>query len=67
MQFQEVPYQLWGPWQNQWGYITSIAQFDKDDILLKTITPYKRKIVKRYSDWEDCQKMIELIEQDRRF
>ena len=31
--FTEIPYQLWGPWKNQWGYVTSIAQFDTDDII----------------------------------
>jgi hypothetical protein len=66
-EFEEVPYAKWGPWRNQWGYITEIAQFDEDDIMLKSITPYNRKILRRFSDWEDCQRMIELIEQDRRF
>lgn len=65
--FKEVPYDVWGPWQNQWGYITTIAQFDEDDILLKSITPCKKRIVKRFCDWEECQEAIELIEQDRRF
>lgn len=65
--FQEVPYQQWGPWRNQWGYVTVVAQFDHDDIMLKSITPYNRKIVRRYTDWESCQRMIELLEQDRRF
>ena len=66
-QFKEVPYHQWGPWQNHWGYVTTIAQFDEDDIILKTVTPYGTKIVKRFSDWEECQWEIELIEQDRRF
>ncbi len=66
-EFEEVPYNQWGPWQNQWGYVTTVAQFDEDDILLKSITPCRRKIVKRFSDWEECQQAIELIEQDRRF
>ncbi len=65
--FKEVPYQLWGPWRNQWGYITTVAQFEEDDIVLKTMTPYQSRIVRRFSHWEDCAKMIELIEQDRRF
>jgi hypothetical protein len=64
---KEIKYDVWGPWRNQWGYVTVVAQFDIDDIILKSITPSKRKIVKRFCDWEDCQKMIELIEQDRRF
>lgn len=66
-QFKEVPYQTWGPWRNQWGYITTIAQFDEDDIILKSITPYGMRLVRRFVDWESCEKMIELIEQDRRF
>ncbi len=65
--FKEVPYAVWGPWRNQWGYITTVAQFDEDDIILKSITPYNFKIIERYTDWEDCQRRIELIEQDRRF
>lgn len=66
-EFKEVPYQQWGPWTNHWGYTTVIAQFDHDDIIMKVTTPYNRKIVHRYSDWESCQDMVELIEQDRRF
>ncbi len=66
-EFKEVPYRQWGPWKNQWGYVTTVAQFDEDDIMLKTITPYGTKRVKRFSDWEDCQQEIELIEDDRRF
>lgn len=65
--YKEIPYQRWGPWRNQWGYVTEIAQFDEDDILLKTVTPYNRKMVRRFVHWEDCAKLIELIEQDRRF
>lgn len=66
-EFNEVPYNKWGPWRNHWGYITVVAQFDDDDIMLKSITPCNKKIVKRFTDWESCQKAIELIEQDRRF
>ncbi len=67
MTFKELPYQLWGPWRNQWGYITSVAQFDEDDLILKTITPWNSRIVQRFAHWEDCAQFIELIEQDRRF
>ena len=66
-QFKEIPYQQWGPWRNQWGYVTTVAQFDDDDIMLKTITPHNRNIVRRFTHWEDCADVIELIEQDRRF
>lgn len=65
--FEQIPFQQWGPWRNQWGYITTVAQFDEDDILLKVITPKKQKIVRRFCDWEDCENLIDLIEQDRRF
>jgi len=66
-EFKEVPYVVWGPWRNQWGYVTVIAQFAEDDIMLKSTTPYNRRIVRRFTDWEDCQQEIELIEQDRRY
>lgn len=65
--FKEIPYDEWGPWVNQWGYVTTVAQFDQDDIVLKSITPYKTKIIKRFCSWTECQAAIELIEQDRRF
>jgi hypothetical protein len=67
MTFKEVPYHTWGPWQNQWGYVTVVAQFSDDDIWVKSITPAKRKLIRNFEDWEDCQRFIELIEQDRRF
>lgn len=66
-EFEKVPYREWGPWRNQWGYVTVVAQFDDDDIMLKSTTPYNQKIVRRFTDWEHCQRVIELIEQDRRF
>jgi hypothetical protein len=65
--FQQVPFSQWGPWRNHWGYVTTVAQFDEDDIILKSITPHGKQLVKRFVDWEDCQQMIELIEQDRRY
>jgi hypothetical protein len=66
-EFKEVPHTVWGPWQNQWGYVTTVAQFSEDDIILKTITPFNIRIVKRFTDWEECEETICLIEQDRRF
>lgn len=65
--FQEVPYHKWGPWKNYWGYVTTIAQFDDDDIILKTITPYGYTVVKRFTNWEDCEEELDLIAEDRRF
>lgn len=66
-EFQKIPYDQWGPWQNQWGYTTTVAQFAEDDLILKSVTPYNTHIVKHFCDWEDCQREIELLEQDRRF
>lgn len=66
-EFKEVPYHLLGPWRNKWGYITAIAQFDEDDIILKSQTPYGDNLIRRFFDWEDCEKMVDLLEQDRRF
>ena len=65
-EFQEVPYQQWGPWLNRWGYVTYIADFG-DDILVRSHTPYQTKLVRYFTDWEDCERFIDLIEQDRRF
>lgn len=67
LKFEEIPYHLWGPYINKWGYVTTIAQFDEDDIILKVSTPHNKRIVKRFTDWERCADEIELIEQDRRF
>ena len=65
--FQEVPFHKWGPFKNHWGYVVTIAQFDDDDIILKTHTPYGQTLVKRFADWEDCEEELELIAEDRRF
>jgi hypothetical protein len=67
LEFKEIPYHTWGPYRNQWGYITTVAQFDVDDIILKVITPHNTRIVKRFLDWEQCADEIDLIEQGRRF
>jgi len=64
--FEVINYQEWG-WRNQWGYTTTIAYLDDDDIVVKAITPYNTKLLKQFTSWEDCEKFIELIEQDRRF
>lgn len=66
-EFRKIPYKQWGPWRNQWGYVTTVAEFDGEDIILKSITPCNKSIVKRFCDWEECQAMIDLIEQDRRY
>jgi hypothetical protein len=67
LEFKKIPYQTWGPWRNQWGYVTEVAQFSEDDIMLKSITPQRAKVIKYFDHWEDCAEFIELIEQDRRF
>jgi hypothetical protein len=64
---KQVPYQQWGPWRNQWGYETTIACFDDEDIIVKTVNSKNVKVVIRFADWESCEEFIELIEQDRRF
>lgn len=65
--FKKVKFQQWGPWRNHWGYETTIADFGNEDIVVKTLTPYKTKVVKNFSDWEECEDYIEQINQDRRF
>lgn len=65
--FKEVPFERFGPWRNAWGYVTEIACFDDDDIVLKTITPYDERIIRYFTDWEDCEDFVMLIEHDRRF
>jgi len=67
IEFNAVDYAVLGPWRNRWGYVTEIAQFGEDDIILKSITPDRRKIICRFTDWEQCEQMVELIESDRRF
>ncbi len=65
--FEKVPFQRWGPWVNHWGYVVELAQFDEDNIILKTRTPYGKRFVKRFVDWEECEAELELIAEDRRF
>ena len=62
-----VPYQQWGPWRNYWGYETTIACFDHDDIVVKVIGPNNAKMIRYFADWESCEEFIDLVEQDRRF
>lgn len=68
LEFTEVPYERFGPWKNSWGYITEIACFSEDDIIIKSLTPYDDELFIRYCDsWEECDYYIMLIEADRRF
>ncbi len=66
-EFKKVEYNLLGSWRNRWGYITTIATFDDDNIVVKSITPYKTKLIRHFEDWETCEKFIDLIEEDRRY
>ncbi len=66
-EFQTVNHNILGSWRNRWGYTTTIATFDDNDIIVKTMTPYKTKIIKYFSDWETCEAFIDLIEDDRRY
>jgi hypothetical protein len=66
LELKEIPFQQWGPWINHWGYETVVAQFD-DVIILKSMTPYDEELLCYFVDWEDCERIIMLIEQDRRF
>lgn len=65
--FKPLKYQQWGPWRNHWGYTTTIAHFNDEDIVVKTETPYNQKLIKFFCDWEECEEFIEQINQDRRF
>jgi hypothetical protein len=65
--FQKIKYEQFGPWRNAWGYTTTIACFDDNDIIVKTETPYNTRLTEMFDDWESCEEFIELIEQDRRF
>ncbi len=65
--YKKVEYNLLGSWRNRWGYITTIATFDDDNIVVKSITPYKTKLIRHFEDWETCEKFIDLIEEDRRY
>ncbi len=65
--FKELPYDSFGPWRNKWGYVTEIAYFDVDDIILKSHTPYDETIIRYCNSWEECEQYVILIESDRRF
>lgn len=67
LELQQQPYHTWGPWINFWGYETAVAQFDDDTIIVKSLTPYDEELVAYFTEWEECQDFIMLLEQDRRF
>ena len=66
-EFETVDYNVLGSWRNRWGYVTTIATFDEDDIVVKTITPHKTKLIRHFDNWETCEEFIDLIEADRRY
>ena len=65
--FMEIGHNILGPNRNSWGYVYTIAIFARDDIIIKTITPYKTKVIKRFSCWNDLADYVELINADRRY
>jgi len=65
--FKEIGHNILGPNRNSWGYVYTIAIFARDDIIIKTITPRKTKIIKRFSCWNDAADYVELINADRRY
>jgi hypothetical protein len=65
--FKEIGHNILGPNRNSWGYVYTIGIFARDDIIIKTITPRKTKIIKRFSCWNDAADYVELINADRRY
>jgi len=65
--FKEIGHNILGPNRNSWGYVYTIAIFSRDDIIIKTITPRKTKIIKRFSCWNAAADYVELINADRRY
>lgn len=65
--FQEIGHRILGPYRNSWGYVTTIAIFGKNDIMVKSDTPRNTRIVKRFSSWDECADFVELINSDRRY
>tara|TARA_B100000424_G_scaffold226806_1_gene187337 strand:+ start:209 stop:451 length:243 start_codon:yes stop_codon:yes gene_type:complete len=64
---KECSHAILGPNTNYWGYKTTIAIFSAKDIMVKTITPRKTRIVKYFDNWDDCADFIDLINADRRY
>lgn len=67
LELQELPHHTWGPWRNHWGYETVVAQFDDELIIVKSLTPYDEELIAYFSDWDECEDFIVLLEHDRRF
>lgn len=67
LELKQQPYQTWGPWINFWGYETVVAQFDDDTLIVKSVTPSDEELIAYFTEWEECEDFIMLLEQDRRF
>jgi hypothetical protein len=63
---EQIHTQTFGPWQNHWGYELSFAVID-DLLILKAVTPDRKKIVRYYFDEDKLARDIDLLNQDRRF
>lgn len=61
------PYISWGPLSNHWGYVMEIAHFQDGVIMIKYTTPSGDAGLAYCKDWEDCERFIILLDQDRRF
>lgn len=57
----------WGPCRNRWGYTITIGQFEEEDIWVRVVAPDDIESLYCFSSWEDCERLIILLEQDRRF
>lgn len=66
-EWKELGHNILGPNRNSWGYVYTIGIFARDDIIIKTITPYSKIIIKRFSSWDDAADFIELINSDRQY
>lgn len=60
-------FQHWGPWRNQWGYVVDIAQFSDGIIIVHYETPQGTEGAAYFTSWEDCERFVLLLEEDRRF
>lgn len=67
LELKELPYHRLGPWRNYWGYETVVGQFDDDSIIVHSLTPSNEEITAYFTNWEECECFVLLLEQDRRF
>jgi len=63
---EKIHTQIFGPWRNRWGYELSFAIID-DLMILKAITPDRKKIVRYHFDENKLAEDIDLLNEDRRF